>query len=88
MRGQALACMDLLRRSLMRGQALACMDLLWWGMEDREVCSGLEIAPVLGAFATKYFTFATKIYLLVAILQLFYGLANKGIIFNSLVSYL
>ena len=37
----------------------------------------LEIAPVSGAFATKDFTFVTKI-----------CLANKGIIFNSLVSYL
>ena len=39
--------------------------------------SGLEIAPVSGAFADKDFAFATKISPLVAILRPFYSLAYK-----------
>ena len=39
--------------------------------------TGLEIAPVSGAFANKDFAFATKISPLVAILRPFYSLAYK-----------
>ena len=38
--------------------------------------SGLEIAPVSGAFANKDFAVATKISPLVAILRPFYSLAS------------
>ena len=41
------------------------------------VLTGLEIAPVSGAFANKDFAFATKISPLVAILRRFYRLAYK-----------
>ena len=39
--------------------------------------SGLEIAPVSGAFANKDFAFATKISPSIAILRPFYSLAYK-----------
>ena len=49
--------------------------------------SRLTITTDMVAFTTKNFPFAPKIYLSVAILQLFFYLANEIIKFNSFVSY-
>ena len=73
---------SLFANHVLRYGAIRCMSCSYNSLTGRSRRTQinftvLEIAPVSGAFATKDFTFVTKI-----------CLANKGIIFNSLVSYL